>query len=223
MRRGRSSGSSPRVRGTLRPRQPLEPPNGSSPRVRGTRMQSLCHRSSDRFIPARAGNTASRRQRRARARFIPARAGNTPDALGPSSLDPVHPRACGEHGSPRHAVTITHGSSPRVRGTRTVRQVWSVRAGSSPRVRGTLQPTASSFAGASGSSPRVRGTRHAGVCSGLVVGSSPRVRGTRHSAATATCSTRFIPARAGNTSSSRRGRRHGPVHPRACGEHVSAS
>jgi len=50
-------------------------------------------------------------------RFIPARAGNTqwpPWTLPPR---PVHPRACGEHGTKAVLARTYSGSSPRVRGT----------------------------------------------------------------------------------------------------------
>ena len=50
-------------------------------------------------------------------------------------------------------------------------------------------------------------------------GSSPRVRGTPYQYDQAGGVVRFIPARAGNTRESPIQSRHGPVHPRACGEH----
>ena len=52
---------------------------GSSPRMRGTQRDPRPAPVACRFIPAHAGNTVSRRRR--------------------TSLAPVHPRACGEHGS----------------------------------------------------------------------------------------------------------------------------
>ena len=50
-------------------------------------------------------------------------------------------------------------------------------------------------------------------------GSSPRLRGTLYSAMMFISLSRFIPAPAGNTSSTARGTTRWAVHPRACGEH----
>ncbi len=51
-------------------------------------------------------------------------------------------------------------------------------------------------------------------------GSSPRVRGTHRADAGDVAVSRFIPARAGNTSAKRAAITPSAVHPRACGEHV---
>ncbi len=50
-------------------------------------------------------------------------------------------------------------------------------------------------------------------------GSSPRMRGTQHSEYLELTRERFIPAYAGNTSSSTDGGKSKTVHPRVCGEH----
>ncbi len=70
---------------------------GSSPRVRGTGEGRVQGGGVSRFIPARAGN----------------------GTIGPGwpGGRPVHPRACGERGRPRHYASGHNGSSPRVRGT----------------------------------------------------------------------------------------------------------
>ncbi len=150
--------------------------SGSSPRMRGTLIGHRALSSGARFIPAHAGNTGrSSRHIAGLRRFIPAHAGNTsipfqqqilgssPRTRGTSSMSaqiarrPVHPRARGEHirtgpcdsgtrfipahaGNtgplrtcplcprrfiPAHAGntaftargSVTHGSSPRTRGT----------------------------------------------------------------------------------------------------------
>ena len=131
---------------------------GSSPRVRGTRRPRSPRRTRRRFIPARAGNTTGVLSRRARRtvhpracgehaapswraapwpgssprvrgtrdarrrhrlpeRFIPARAGNTAARRGVPAPGAVHPRACGEHSEELTAASEGAGSSPRVRGT----------------------------------------------------------------------------------------------------------
>ena len=123
----RSTGSSPRLRGTelptVHPRACGERSNG-----RGTPANGV-----HRFIPAPAGNgQVSGRLRRPRPvhpracgerglhsnqfirpRFIPAPAGNGRRQSAPLT---VHPRACGEqHVRLRQRMAL--GSSPRLRGT----------------------------------------------------------------------------------------------------------
>ena len=113
-------------------------PGGSSPRVRGTQRNANAIEPGRRFIPACAGNTRVRhrsvlgmavhprvcgehergrrgseindgssprvrgtpeggRGSRRQARFIPACAGNTNKAACVPSMSAVHPRVCGEH------------------------------------------------------------------------------------------------------------------------------
>ena len=71
--------------------------SGSSPRLRGT--------------------YADLNQQHERTRFIPAPAGNIKVAADALRLNPVHPRACGEHSICAVKVGIDFGSSPRLRGT----------------------------------------------------------------------------------------------------------
>ncbi len=78
--------------------------HGSSPRARGTLQSRNTHGPGNRFIPASAGNTAGctyGQQRRT-----------------------VHPRERGEHSIPSIPGIRPTGSSPRARGTLTVRP-WS--------------------------------------------------------------------------------------------------
>ena len=132
---------------------------GSSPRVRGTRLFPFLCQFCSRFIPACAGNTA----------FTVAAPTNTT----------VHPRVCGEHGTPAKWGCIKFGSSPRVRGTpQCHRRRWARRrfipacAGNTaaskslncpftvhPRVCGEHHSLVSLDPCRSGSSPRVRGTQ----------------------------------------------------------------
>ena len=74
---------------------------GSSPRVRGTLRDA--------------------RRRLGPQRFIPACAGNTPCHGGSALALSVHPRVCGEHASTREERRSASGSSPRVRGTLSMR------------------------------------------------------------------------------------------------------
>ena len=172
--------------------------SGSSPRVRGTR-------------------TGLRRSREV-GRFIPACAGNSLGAGRQGLLVPVHPRVCGELYVVGERGPEVFGSSPRVRGTplRIAQRVPTCRfipacAGNSaiacwwtpsrpvhPRVCGELYELASGRSSVHGSSPRVRGT-HNGVKPAIL-------------------RTRFIPACAGNSSTSCRSSAPRTVHPRVCGE-----
>ncbi len=56
-----------------------------------------------------------------------------------------------------------------------------------------------------------------------LIGSAPRMRGTRRRRDRAAATDRFSPAHAGNTSAIVRNGSTGPVQPRACGEHRSAT
>ncbi len=56
------------------------------------------------------------------------------------------------------------------------------------------------------------------ACATLPHGSSPRVRGTGFQRPIPSVEARFIPARAGNSTSGSNRNRHSAVHPRACGE-----
>ena len=135
---------------------------GSSPRVRGTVLIDRSPALNKRFIPACAGNSL----------------GNAVVPLQGA----VHPRVCGEQECLVRLYRVTHGSSPRVRGTvaRRISRFNAQRfipacAGNSlgnavvplqgavhPRVCGEQIRAKAVEGGVSGSSPRVRGT---GVCS----------------------------------------------------------
>ena len=191
-----------------------------------------------RFIPAHAGSTRpmSGINRNRRRRFIPAHAGSTDTATSARELVWVHPRACGEHevGSSqclRRFIPAHAGS------TRGILTGWVTRP-VHPRACGEHSAVADKrhrhrfIPAHAGSTPPIRQRR--------VFGSSPRMRGAQakmefstdrfipaHAGSTLRRSAsherrvrRFIPAHAGSTSKLRKSRIfHGPVHPRACGEH----
>ena len=177
-----------------------------------------------------------------RVRFIPAHAGNTNLGCPTITAVTVHPRACGEHLHKPQCRSMADGSSPRMRGTR--------RAGIRHSERGRFIPAHAGNTRTS-SCARPRRPVHPRACgehasaatvTDRSVGSSPRMRGTRrdrdadqtswrfipaHAGNTrARCTIlpprRFIPAHAGNTLAASDSLAESPVHPRACGEHVTA-
>ena len=111
----------------------------------------------------------------------------------------VHPRTRGEHGRERGRPVAAGGSSPHPRGT----PAPACRPGASCPVH-----------------PRTRGEHLIlAVVSMLIFGSSPHPRGTHDRALRPRHSRRFIPAPAGNTSSSTGSNFQPSVHPRTRGEH----
>ncbi len=213
---------------------------GSSPRGRGTRGSGRSRPDPSRFIPAWAGNTpppprassappvhprvggehASREHHGNRIhgssprgrgtrhavaplelnnRFIPAWAGNTRAATSGRIPAAVHPRVGGEHDPGARCPTFDAGSSPRGRGTRHGCRFRNTRFAVHPRVGGEH-----------GDSGRTRDE---------IAGSSPRGRGTLADLNVGHELSRFIPAWAGNTSTSAAGFAPHAVHPRVGGEH----
>ena len=214
--------------------------DGSSPLARGTRAGWAARTRRSRFIPARAGNTVSpgctfrwaavhprsrgeheavhqpprimlgssplargtpdapRRQCEA-VRFIPARAGNTAGQQDRKPGAAVHPRSRGEHCPGRRERV----PEPRFIPARAGNTPWSASRANPgsvhPRSRGEHVPRGGNWPLSAGSSPLARGTQYAGWRAHL--------------------SRRFIPARAGNTSSRSPSTRTAPVHPRSRGEH----
>ena len=156
------------------------PASGSSPRGRGTLVFRM-----------NAGR---------QVRFIPARAGNTQAVMTLRVTIPVHPRAGGEHSSSAVRNAWRTGSSPRGRGTLgcadgiayVVRFIPARAGNTTGRRRTACRPPVH---------PRAGG-EHCAASSihFLIAGSSPRGRGTRPPSIGPAQTTRFIPARAGNTS-----------------------
>ena len=204
--------------------------------------RALTHcRISRRFIPARAGNTARELAYTGKLigssplargtlstlakptiplRFIPARAGNTGWTSRRSSTTAVHPRSRGEHLSIGTGATCAPGSSPLARGTldaalrhRPGRRFIPARAGNTRQ--GGPRFSASTV------HPRSRG-EHWLDLQALVddCGSSPLARGTPAASIPSSRPHRFIPARAGNTSTAWRASGRPTVHPRSRGEHT---
>ncbi|EGO93875.1 hypothetical protein APM_3478 [Acidiphilium sp. PM] len=176
---------------------------GSSPRLRGTPEVEEQEQILDRFIPAPAGNTERVDERRRQSA--------------------VHPRACGEHARFTASTETPSGSSPRLRGT-------PPKHAAAAHPRRFIPAPAGNTSSASPSEifvavhPRACGEHLASTGrASLSTGSSPRLRGTPGRPPRRTALRRFIPAPAGNTQPRHRHFRHDTVHPRACGEHASAS
>ncbi len=201
------SGCRARARPTVHPRvcgERLDPVNwvllivGSSPSVRGTPKAILDPFRARRFIPACAGNAI---------RSLTGR----PDA-------PVHPRVCGERIKRDCRRMIRDGSSPRVRGTLNVHRLDKFHCRFIPACAGNA-PGRSSRPKKQPVHPRVCGERiTVTIVTKASVGSSPRVRGTPARPGARAPRARFIPACAGNASSTGRWVLTWTVHPRVCGE-----
>ena len=174
---------------------------GSSPRVRGTLAAQGGVAAVGGIIPACAGTPCYRRRGSDRNGIIPACAGNTGRRCGCHEHVRDHPRVCGEHPFSSIVHNPPGGSSPRVRGTQIKLEetIWS--AGIIPACAGNTAhmiclelPTRDH--------PRVCGEHSSasGIpCRGW--GSSPRVRGTHDSSSLHSLPLGIIPACAGNTRS----------------------
>ena len=177
----------------------LYPYPGSSPLARGTRVRPCAGEDPRRFIPARAGNTGTLRVA--------------------TTLKTVHPRSRGEHSRSRSGPRGLFGSSPLARGTLSVMahsmildRFIPARAGNT---RERLRP-----AHVGSVHPRSRGEHFYEVAFlAWATGSSPLARGTLDARRGAVRTPRFIPARAGNTSSEHSSTWRFTVHPRSRGEH----
>ena len=152
---------------------------GSSPRMRGTQANAWHEANSRRFIPAHAGNTSRR----------------TLTALACA----VHPRACGEHRVFIAIRCLVIGSSPRMRGTRSLALSASIRRRFIPAHAGNT-PAPAAATSARPVHPRACGEHASDPCQiGKRTGSSPRMRGTLALPIQLDAIQRFIPAHAGNT------------------------
>ena len=133
-----SSGSSPRLRGTVGGVVPvalevrfIPAPAGNSghvprskalepvhPRACGEQgARQRLHSATVGSSPRLRGTGENRRYLRLNLRFIPAPAGNSATASQSRRAATVHPRACGEQPSATAVVYNVTGSSPRLRGT----------------------------------------------------------------------------------------------------------
>ncbi len=143
-------------------------------------------------------------------------------SLPPLLFLTVHPRVCGEHLRRESMSMSLFGSSPRLRGTSVASAVVVDHRRFIPASAGNIR---------SDLLPDMPGAVHPRVCGEhsnkrafvvLYYGSSPRLRGTLNPKTGQQRYIRFIPASAGNIGKRPRAPFNRPVHPRVCGEHVSA-
>ena len=210
---------------------------GSSPRARGTPGRWRHRASCSRFIPACAGNTPCGVAGPSALPVHPRVRGEHDMRISVTDWTAVHPRVRGEHGPSGSSRIMCCGSS-RVRGEHHPAVRKALRdTGSSPRARGTpARPVAAGLderfipacAGntarkpAPASSlpvhPRVRGEHHRPfLVRPHASGSSPRARGTLQRRFQPVVELRFIPACAGNTSTTTATAGRTTVHPRVRG------
>ena len=174
---------------------------GSSPRMRGKLLALIRHYEQNRIIPAHAGQTCA-----------------TPCTALRSS---DHPRACGANSVAYPRVHTIVGSSPRMRGKRSVPSLVSERCRIIPAHAGqtwsrmlqvAVRPDHPRACGANVSLPPQPSPRD---------GSSPRMRGKQRKITTVGPWIRIIPAHAGQTRSLPPRHRRFPDHPRACGANLT--
>ena len=178
------------------------PPKGSSPRMRGT--------------------PPCRPHPRRPAGIIPAYAGNTANCGARGLVHGDHPRVCGEHYERKRLAHQFQGSSPRMRGTRTVRESQGGTVGIIPAYAGNTRSWANGSRDPR-DHPRVCGEHWMTIFAAMtILGSSPRMRGTRGQFQHDFQQRGIIPAYAGNTCRLFSGVLPFWDHPRVCGEHKVA-
>ena len=213
---------------------------GSSPHTRGARLIVPAAYTGLRIIPAYAGSTfavlampaVGRDHPRIRGEHVRgllsrhAHGGSSPHTRG-ALLRLLHSRArrgiipayagSTRRGSPRLAVAA--GSSPHTRGAPAEGDLAQAGGGIIPAYAGST-PGSGTIAGSSQDHPRIRGEHDlSAVDGGGLPGSSPHTRGARRGAGT-WCHRRWIiPAYAGSTTATSRGRAERGDHPRIRGEH----
>ena len=173
---------------------------GSSPHVRGAQRRDHGADRAGGIIPACAGSTNSIAQSQYPARD--------------------HPRMCGEHSPQAQNLIIAVGSSPHVRGARSVNFFYFRRVGIIPACAGSTSRASCSTPFAR-DHPRMCG-EHSRYSLALVtaVGSSPHVRGAPAICCCPSVAVGIIPACAGSTPKPSQGRCVRRDHPRMCGEHA---
>ena len=194
-------------------------PYAVHPRIRGERQVGTCRtRISPGSSPHTRGTLDGVQFRQIFGRFIPAYAGNAPGSLPSQWPGPVHPRIRGERLMRFLVNTCYLGSSPHTRGTQPVTEGIALVRRFIPAYAGnaTAWPDRRPLRTVH---PRIRGERsHEWAPNRVSAGSSPHTRGTLEVGWQNHHTGRFIPAYAGNASTSLHRRVSAAVHPRIRGE-----
>ena len=131
----------------------------------------------------------------------------------------AHPHVCGEHALRLWRLLRRRGSSPRMRGTLSLRKRRNVTRGLIPTYAGNTGLTWGNSS-RPGAHPHVCGEHHwLSQTAKNIWGSSPRMQGTPRGAPTPAGESGLIPTYAGNTRQQWRYRRAPRAHPHVCGEH----
>ena len=234
-------GSSPHVRGALRPSATIGLGCGIIPACAGSTL--FCHRFFGRFrdhprmcgehLPESAicghSRGSSPHVRGAQNLLpimqdldgiIPACAGSTTGVAASAKVTRDHPRMCGEHGRLATMPCRSPGSSPHVRGAQRLERQSCSLSGIIPACAGST-PTATRPSREPRDHPRMCGehftTTGSPYCSS---GSSPHVRGAPTGDLLGVTIGGIIPACAGSTPTATRPSREPRDHPRMCGEHL---
>ena len=152
--------------------------------------------------------------------IIPACAGSTCPSRPSAATAGDHPRMCGEHRICCQSCKISTGSSPHVRGALVQDFLQGLSTGIIPACAGSTvswrirRPPCRDH-------PRMCGEHNRGSSFGQShKGSSPHVRGARQACDDALQESGIIPACAGSTPTATRPSREPRDHPRMCGEHL---
>ena len=195
---------------------------GSSPHARGALVYEMCRLNPSGIIPACAGSTRARCGPGPWSGDHPRMRGEHASARPPARRGWDHPRMRGEHENTEHDVMTVQGSSPHARGAHSVYLAARSLGGIIPACAGST-PRACGRSLGSRDHPRMRGEHAANNASrGGVGGSSPHARGALSLQMAEARELGIIPACAGSTRVSARGRAHLGDHPRMRGEHRGA-
>ena len=153
-------------------------------------------------------------------RIIPAHAGQTRSARSPAKPPPDHPRACGANNTGPAQAASDIGSSPRMRGKRTM-EFWTPLAGRIIPAHAGQTRRHVGIDRAAADHPRACGANgdHSKTLRNSF-GSSPRMRGKRYTLKIPYSAVRIIPAHAGQTTYGMGGAPPNGSSPRMRGKHI---
>ena len=233
-------GSSPHVRGALRPSATIGLGCGIIPACAGSTTGVAASAKVTRDHPRMCGEHGRlatmpcrspgssphvrgaqrlERQSCSLSGIIPACAGSTRTYAPSKPLTRDHPRMCGEHFTTTGSPYCSSGSSPHVRGAPTGDLLGVTIGGIIPACAGST-PTATRPSREPRDHPRMCGEHLPDVSLAVPLpGSSPHVRGARPCLPLVAEPCGIIPACAGSTAPHGRTARPKRDHPRMCGEH----